>query len=616
MVDHLLPYYNRELAFLRNMAGEFAEAFPKVAGRLRLSADTVEDPHVSRLLEGVAFLNGRIAAKLDDDFPELVDALLETLYPHYLAPIPSMAIVQFAGQPDMTGPYVVVKGTELDSEPVRGESCRFRTCYPATLWPITLESAALTGRPLVAPPNPRAADAAASLRLSLRCLAADMTFDQLQPDSLRFFLRGQPHQVFPLYELLFNNTVSVALADGADDPNPVILPADSIRPVGFGLDEGMLPYPPRAQAGYRLLTEFFAFPEKFLFFDVVNLSAKTLLAAGAKLDVFIYFNRAMPELERAAGRDNFALGCAPVVNLFAQRAEPIALDHSQPEYRVVPDVRRQGALEVYGVTAVSSSDGAARVTKHQPFFGLHHNSGDGRGGEGRVASYWAMSRRPAGGRDPGTEVYLSLVDLDFDPARPDDSVLTVETLCCNRDLPAQLPFGGGHPRLKLTQGAAAVQSIQCLTPPTPTLRLANRREHRWRLISHLSLNHLTISGGPQGLEALKEALRLYDFRDSAETRMVIDALTKVESRRGTARAPARPGDVAWGDAIIRGVDIALEMDPARLGGHGLFLFGAALDHFFGLYCTINSFTRLTVTLKGRQGKLKTWPARAGERPLL
>ncbi|MBV5335491.1 type VI secretion system baseplate subunit TssF, partial [bacterium] len=225
MVDHLLPYYNRELAFLRNLSGEFAEAYPKIAGRLRLSADTAEDPHVSRLLEGVAFLNGRIAAKLDDDFPELVDSLLEVLYPHYLSPIPSMAIAQFRCPPDLAGPYTLAAGTELDSEPVRGESCRFRTAYPATLWPIALENATLTGRPLVAPANPRAGDAVASLRLSLRCAAPDMTFSQLQPDVLRFFLRGQPQQVFPLYELLFNNAVSVALADWA--------PKNGIKKVAF-----------------------------------------------------------------------------------------------------------------------------------------------------------------------------------------------------------------------------------------------------------------------------------------------------------------------------------------------------------------------------------------------
>lgn len=610
MVDHLLPYYNRELAFLRNLSGEFAQAFPKVAGRLRLSADTAEDPHVSRLLEGVAFLNGRIAARLDDDFPELVDALLETLYPHYLAPIPSMTVVQFTAQPDMTGPYAVERGTELDTETVRGENCRFRTCYPAELWPISLEAATLTGRPLVAPANPHASDAVSSLRLTLRCPAPDMTFDKLQPDALRFFLRGQPQQVFTLYELLFNNAVSVALADGVDDPNPVVLPPGCIRPVGFGADEGMLPYPARAQAGYRLLTEFFTFPEKFLFFDLTGLSAKTLLKAGEKMEIFIYLNRSAGELERAVNKDNFALGCTPAVNLFAQRAEPIPLDHSLPEYRIVPDVRRQGAMEVYAVQSATSADASAKVTRHYPFFGQHH------GAEERDAPYWAAVRRPAGGRDEGTEVYLSLVDLDFDPSLPADGVLTVETLCCNRDLPALLPFGGGHPHMKPTQGAAAVRSVACLTPPTPTLRLNNRRGHRWRLISHLSLNHLTISGGPQALEALKETLRLYDFRDSAETRAVIDGLTRVSSKRGAARAPARPGDAAWGDAMIRGVDIELEMDQARLSGHGLFLFAAVLDRFFGLYCTVNSFTRLTVALKGRQGKLKTWPARAGERPLL
>lgn len=614
MVDHLLPYYNRELAFLRNLSGEFAEAFPKVAGRLRLSADTAEDPHVSRLLEGVAFLNGRIAAKLDDDFPELVDTLLEALYPHYLAPIPSMAIAQFRGMPDMAGAYTLAAGARLDSEPVRGETCRFRTCYPTTLWPITLENAALTGRPLVAPANPRAGDAVASLRLSLRCLAPDMTFDKLQPDTLRFFLRGQPQQVFPLYELLFNNAVSVALADGADDPAPVILSPDRIRPVGFAQDEGMLPYPPRAQNGYRLLSEYFAFPEKFLFFDLTNLSAKTLTKAGSRLEIFIYLNRADGELERSVGKDNFALGCTPLVNLFEQRAEPIALDQAQPEYRIIPDIRRQGALEVYAVNAVTSVDGDARVTRHHPFFGRHH--GGGGADDGKDIPYWAAQRRPAGGRDAGSEVFLTLVDLNFDPTQPADSVLSVETLCCNRDLPAQLPFGGGHPHLRPVEGASAVQSVACLTPPTPTLRIAERRGHRRRLISHLTLNHLTISGGAQGLEALREILRLYDFRDSPETRAVIDGLTKVESRRGTARAPARPGDVAWGDAMVRGVDVTVEFDPARLAGHGMYLLGAVLDHFFGLYCTVNSFTRLTVVIKGRQGKLKTWPARAGERPLL
>ncbi len=611
MVDKLLPYYNRELTYLRRLSGEFAEAHPKIAGRLRLSADAIEDPHVSRLIEGVAFLNARIAAKLDDDYPELVDSLLDVLYPHYLAPIPSMAVVQLQPQPDLTGPYTVLAGTELESEALRGEVCRFRTAYPAELWPVTLEAAALTGRPLVAPANPRAGDAVASLRLTLRCAAEDMTFGQLQPDSLRFFLRGQPQQVYPLFELIFNNTVSVALADGPKDPDPVILGPECIRPVGFAEDEGMLPYPARSHVGYRLLTEYFAFPEKFLFFDITNLSAKTLMKAGARMEVFFYLNRTEGDLERSISRENFALGCTPMVNLFRQRAEPIALTQTIYEHRVVPDVRRQGALEVQAIEDVRATDADGNESRFLPFYALRHGGIDAKG-----RRFWHQSRRPAGFRDPGTEVFLALVDIDFNPSVPADSVLSVDTLCSNRDLPGQLPYGGGHPHLRFVQGASAVQSISCVTPPTSTLRIPDRQGHRWRLVSHLALNHLSITGGEEGLETLREILRLYDFRDSAETRSLIDGVTRVSTKRGTARAPARPGDVPWGDAVCRGIDVAIEFDPARFAGASLFLLAMVLDRFLGLYCNINAFTRLTATVKGRPGVLRTWPPRTGDRPLL
>lgn len=610
MADELLPYYNRELTYLRRMAAEFAEAHPKIAGRLRLSADAIEDPHVSRLIEGVAFLNARISRKLDDDYPELVDALLETLYPHYLAPIPSMAVVQMKAGADLTGPYTVPPGTEIESEPMRGEACRFRTIYPTTLWPIALEQAVLAGRPLVAPANPRAGDAVAALRLTLNCRADDQSFTALQPGTLRFFLRGQPQQVYALYELIFNNTISVALADDARDPNPVILGPDCIRAVGFGEDEGMLPYPSRSQTGYRLLTEYFAFPEKFLFFDL-DLSAKVLLGAGRKLEAFLYLNRTDGDLERAVSKENFALGCTPVVNLFRQRAEPITLTQSQAEYRVVPDARRQGALEVYSVERVRATDAEGRERPFLPFYGLRHG-----GAEAATRTWYLATRRPAGARDSGTELYLSLVDLDFEPSAPADSILSVDATCLNRDLPGQLPYGGGHPHLRLVEGNAAVSGIACLTPPTPTLRLADRRGHRWRLVSHLQLNHLSISGGEEGVEALREILRLYDFRDSAETRAIVDGITKVSTKRGTARAPSRPGDVAWGDAVCRGIDVTVEFDPARFSGNGLFLLASILDRFLALYCSINSFTRLTATVKGRTGVLRTWPARAGDRPLL
>src|SRR5262249_7054162 len=155
------------------------------------------DPHVARLIEAFAFLTARVRRKLDDDFPELTEALLNVLYPHYLTPIPSMAITQMTCQRDLAASQLVPAGVEIETEPVGGETCRFRTAYPVTLWPIAIESASLRGRPIVAPANPQAPGAVAVLRLTLRCLADEMTFTKLGPERLRFFLRGQTQQVLP-----------------------------------------------------------------------------------------------------------------------------------------------------------------------------------------------------------------------------------------------------------------------------------------------------------------------------------------------------------------------------------------------------------------------------------
>jgi type VI secretion system protein ImpG len=283
MSDELLPYYDRELAFVRRLGAEFAEAHPKIAGRLRLSADTAEDPHVERLIEAFAYLNARLRHKLDDDFPELSDAMLSVLYPHYLAPIPSLAIVQFVldrSQGELTAGYGIPQETVLETEPIDGHPCRFRTCYPVTLWPVELREARLAARPFAAPVTPFSASAAAVLRIQLQCLSNDVTFAALTMDRLRCYLKGQSQHVYALYELLFNNVVGIALAASPQDPQPVLLGPESIEPVGFERDQGLLPYTPRTFVGYRLLTEYFSFPEKFLFFDLAGLGNGALARAA------------------------------------------------------------------------------------------------------------------------------------------------------------------------------------------------------------------------------------------------------------------------------------------------------------------------------------------------
>ncbi|MEJ0018314.1 MAG: type VI secretion system baseplate subunit TssF [Acetobacteraceae bacterium] len=605
MSDALLPYYERELDAIKRLAAEFADTHPKIAGRLRVSADAVDDPHVARLLEGVAFLAARVHHRLDDEFPELTDALLGLLYPHYLAPVPSCMIAQFDCQPDLMKPAHLPAGLAIDTEPVRGEELRYRTTAPVTLWPVQVENVRLTGLPIVAPPNPAAAGAAGVLRITLKCAAPEVTFTQLGVDRLRFFLRGPTNQALALYELLGVHAISVAYAGNAVDPSPVIVPPAAIEPVGFAPEEALLPWSARGFAGFRLLTEYFAFPEKFLFFDITRLDTKTLVSAGNRLEIFIYLDRSLPELERTIGQHSLALGCTPLINLYPQRCEPVALTHQDTEYRIVPDARRPRAAEVWSVERVRETLADGSFRPWRPF----HRLTESDPMPGVPGGFYHVARRAAAPGVPGTEVFLAPHDPDFDPDKPADAVLSVDALCVNRDLPTDLPFGGGHPRLRLVEGVAAVSALGAVTAATPTLRRPLRESGFWRLISHLSLGHLSVTGGPEGAAALKEVLRLYDLRDTAETRAAVDAITGISAGPGTARAPGRAG------GFCRGLDVTLEFDPRSWQAGGLYLLAAVVERFLALHGTVNSFTRTRVVLRGRSGTAAAWPARSGTRVL-
>lgn len=604
-MDDLLPYYNRELEFLRRQGGEFAARFPKVAGRLRLTADAIEDPHVARLIESIALLNARIRLKLDDDFPELTEALLSVLYPHYLAPIPSMGIVQLGMGDEITEPYKLPRHTELESEPIDGERCRFRTTQDVTLWPFEVTQVSLQGRPFRAPRNPAGRGALAALHVKLRGTSDQATFSALQPDRVRFHIAGSAAQSLPLYEMLANRVVSVAVAEGVEDPKAVFLPPSCVQPIGFGRDEGMLAYPARSFVGYRVITEYFAFPEKFMFFDLVGLSARAMLGAGRELDVFFYFSETDKELERSIDATALRLGCTPVVNLFEQVAEPIRLGGTVYEYRIVPDARRIDALEVYSVEQVRASAPDGTEHKFSPFFGLRHEPG-------AAHRFWQAMRRPAiRARDRGTEMFLSLVDRDANPTTAANWTAHADILCLNRDLPSRLPFGGGRPKLDLLAPTPAIKRLSLLAAFTPTRRPAMGSGRLWRLLSHLNLNHLSITGGENGAEALREVLRLYDFADAAETQAAIEGIAAVRSERGLAR-------VSVGDStvIAHGIDVSLTLDATRFPAGGAYLFAAVLERFLGLYAAVNAFSRLTARLEGRAGIMRRWPPRTGEKILL
>lgn len=604
MSDDLLKQYDRELSFIRQAAGRFAQEHPKIADRLRLGAEVAEDPHVERMIQAFAFLSARVRQKLEDEFPEITESLLGVLYPHYLVPIPSMGIVQMRPAADLDQSYTVPARTALETDPIDDEPVRFRTTAPATLWPIEVESATLARPPMAVPRTDYSAKAAAHLRLVLRCVGDEATFQSLNPNSLRFFLKGQPQHANLLYELIFNHTLEVVLAASAKDPAAVRRePHQCLHPAGFARDEGMLPYGPRSFLGYRVLTEFFAFPQKFLFVDLTGLQSAIPPDAAKRLEIYFYLDRAAQDLEPYVTADTFQLGCTPVVNLYSQTADPIRLTHTDHEYRVAPDIRRPLAHEIYTVDQVIATSPDGEQVEFFPMYSVKH----ARGQSGQA--FWHSSRRPAESDqpgDPGTEVYLSLVDLGSKSAGEEGWTLDVRTTCLNRDLASKLRFGIDPLRLRIAEGAGPVASVHSLSQFTPTLRPAGKQGALWRLISHLSLNHLSLVDGDDQADALREILALYDYKESAQTRKVIGGVRGIQGRRVVGRV--------GGGTICRGVEVEVEFDEKEYSANELFLFATVIERFLGLYCTVNSFTRMVARVK--RGELRRWPPRVGEKVLV
>jgi type VI secretion system protein ImpG len=621
MTESIYRYYERELLFIRQMAQEFARQYPAAAGRLMLEPNRSIDPHVERLIESFALLTGRVQHKLDDEFPELTDALLGVLYPHYLRPVPSAAVVQFVPDPAraaMKDGFTLPRHSRLRTRPVNDQPCKYRTAYPVTLWPVAVSSARVQPPPFpdaLRPPS----GAAAALRLTLQ-VQAGLKFSDLSLDRLRFHLLGDAHLGATLYEALLNNCLQVVLRD-PDAParsSMVLPPREALTPVGFEADEGLLDYPVRSFLGYRLLTELFAYPAKFLFVDLVGLSAARRAGFGRGLEVVCFLSRTTPALEQGVDTTTFRLGCTPVVNLFEQTAEPIALTQSRHEYHVVPNVAQPLGLEVYSVDEVVAADPAVgRATQYEPFYSFRHDSSSVVTGSGPRAFWYAVRRASGREGDRGTEVYLNLVDLDFDPHQPADSTLVVRTTCTNRDLAGHLQRAGDQLYFEL-EAVAPLAAIRCVRSPTLPLRPPLRRGAYWRLVSHLNLNHLSIADAVEGKAALQEVLRLYDFSDPGSgqqmaevNRLLVEGVTAVSSRRVVGRSGTGPAG-----GFCRGVEVTVAFDEEKYVGTGVYLFASVLERFLGLYASLNSFTQLVARTKQGEGVLRRWPPRAGEQALV
>jgi type VI secretion system protein ImpG len=628
MQDPLLDYYQKEITFLRRMGAEFARRYPKIASRLQLSENTCDDPHLERLIQASAFLLAQVQLKLDDDFPEITEPLSHLLYPYHLGPVPSMSIVRFRLDPAqgrITTGFNISPGVVLYSKPIQGTACRFRTCYPLTLWPIEISSAALE---LLDPANTSGGCPEGRLRIGLRCFndtkLSELTYgsedkEATSIDILRFYLNGDPALVYPLYEMIFNNVKKVELIarpdqtkTGQKTPDLTLsLPPSYLKPLGFDSEHNLLPGTSQVLNGYNLLTEYFAFPEKFLFFELGGLDEAARTGDfGADFEILIYLEKVkFPQL--AVDRETFQLGCTPIINLFTKTAEPIHLAQQKHEYLVVAESYQKEPTEVYSVDAVTTKDTfLGQIRSLNPFYSIGQIKTNEKA---KSNVFWYATRSPnQASSKAGSEVYISLVDRDFKPNVPQIESLTVHTTCTNGNLPSNLSINNSGGDFEV-EGTGLLTLGSCLKQPTAISYPPIRDASQWAYLSHFSLNHLSLNWTDERtpLDAFQGILFLYDYLNPSAVQKQIEGIKGITSRRVTRRLHEQ-----YGTGFARGIETTFELEEDYYFGHSAFLFATVLEHFLGSYVSPHSFIQLVVKIVQNGEILKRWLPRQGTQKLL
>jgi type VI secretion system protein ImpG len=626
MDPRLRQRYEDELGHLQEMGAEFAREFPKIAARLGMRNLEVDDPYVERLIESVAFLAARVQLKLDAEFPRFTQGLLEIVYPHYLAPTPSMLVAQLhpdKNEPTLAGgTRIVPRGTTLYSlvGPEDATACEFRTAHDVTLLPIEIASASYFSYAPDLPLNtlPFAQRIKGGLRIRLKTTAG-LKFEQTTIDRVRFYLTGRDDVANKLLELCLATGLGVLVRPAGGRPQELtVLPAAAIQPVGFEDNQALLPPSVRSFQGYRLLQEYFSFPDRFRFVELTGLAPAVRRIAGDELELVILFGRGEASLESLVDRGNLQLFCTPAINLFDKpRIDRIHVNESMFEFHVVADRTRPLDFEIYEVTGVVGH-GAGDDSEQEflPFYtATTRDSSDG-------SAYFTTRRQPRilaadtrrrGPRSSyiGSEVFLALVDSKQAPYAADLRQLSVRATCTNRDLVLQMPVGLGQTDFSLNI-AAPVTSVRVISGPSRPYSAVADGAVAWRAISHLSLNYLSLvnASGEQGASALRDLLELYATTTDVSTRRQIEGIRSVNVNRVVRRLPSR-GPIAFG----RGLEVTVEVDEMAFSGGSAFLLGAVLDRYFARYVSINAVTE-TVLRSLSRGEIHRWTPTWGTRPTL
>jgi len=606
-MDELFAQYERELVTMRQLCREYAERYPKVAAKLQIGGDACDDPHVERLIQSVALLCARVSKRLDDAYPQFTEALLNLLFPHYLRPFPSCAIARVMPPADGTGNGATFpRGTVLESAQVRGVNCKFQTAYDVTPSPVAITSAWFDA--VIRPPSSTRVPAGVTASIGIEFEAAGPV-NAVAP--LRVYLDGDASFCAALRDALFMRTASAYVQAGADG-TWMPLAAIPVAAAGFADEDALIPFDARSHRAYRILAEYFAFPEKFNFVDI------DLAALNARLPPdCTRFTLHLALADIASGSDHARMlagltahslltDCTPVVNLFPQPGVPIEYSQRTAEYAVLAHAAQAGAYEVYSVDRVHMVKQRGRdiaSVEFRPFYALRHGENDAHKGH-----YWIVRHDDTlAAISPGHEKLLALVDVDGMPLAAEQTTLSIDLTCTNRDLPCRLKCGATEGDLSVP-GATRGVPIRFLRRPTRPHRLANGPGAHWRLISHLTLNHRSLV--QEGAAGLREMLTLYDVTGSAVTRRQIAGVVGLDHAETKAWIRHKRGS-----SLAHGTEVRLTIDEEAFVGAGLHLFAQVVDQFFALYVQMNSFIELVILSHQSGEELFRCKPRSGSMPL-
>jgi type VI secretion system protein ImpG len=605
-----VDYYGRELRYLRELGGEFARDFPKVAARLGLDASDCADPYVERLLEGFAFLAARAQVRLDADFQRFTEPLLQTVCPNYVAPTPSMAVVQLHpdDQHGSLDGFMVPRGTALRASPHRSDAiaCEYSTAHDVRLWPIELRSASvgplIGALPVALPHASRRPVAALTLRLGTM---DGLPFSELALDDLTFFFRGGDSVAPRLFDACMAGAIAMFSRDPGGRTSWTRLERASLHARGLGEEDALLPRKHRVFEGHVLLHEYFAFPQRFLFADLRGLSAGVRACRGPEIELLILLDRHDPALDRAVSAASLALFCTPAINLFRRRADRISLI-DRDEWHVVVDRKRPRDFEVHSIQSVTGY--SARDQVGRSFLPFHRM--DAREPTSAYFTVQRSDQHVAHHADParksylGSETLVSPVDWQGAPFSGDLRQLSVETLCTNRDLPLLMPNGSGKTDFFLESGAP-VRAIRCVAGPSAPRGVLARGEIAWKLIA--TLYNVGLNDAPDAVGSLREVLALFADAIDPSAHRRVHGIRSAMTRPVVRKLPL-DGPPTFG----QGLEVALDCDDSAFDGSSVYILGSALGAFFRRHVSTGSFVE-TVVRTDQRGEVVRFPLRTGSR---